>query len=335
VILFDQWETISPEQRIASNTKKPMNRTDRLLGVLLELQRKKWVRAEDLAARFETSKRTIYRDVMALCETGVPIRSQSGLGYSLVEGYFLPPVSFTSDEAIMLLLGSDFAAQNFDAQYHEAARAANRKIEAVISEHLRQEVQYLQNSIAFVTPENQRESINLLSRLRTAIIERQQIRFNYHTRYTKGGKSERNLREADPYGLVHFGEAWYLIAYCHLRKDFRTFKLDRLSELILLEKIFKRRPEFKMEKPADVGRTLEVKVLFDLEIADWVKESRLYYISATETTAEGFLVTLHLHTEDELMDWLLSWGSRMRILQPESLRLRVIAEAEKIIKKNS
>lgn len=72
-----------------------MNRTDRLLGVLLELQRCKRVRAEDLAALFETSKRTIYRDIQALCETGVPIIAQAGQGYSLVEGYFLPPLSFS------------------------------------------------------------------------------------------------------------------------------------------------------------------------------------------------------------------------------------------------
>lgn len=311
-----------------------MNRTDRLLGVLLELQRRKWVRAEDLAARFETSKRTIYRDVMALCETGVPIRSQSGLGYSLVEGYFLPPVSFTADEAIMLLLGSDFAAQNFDAQYREAARSATGKIESVITEPLRSEVQYLQNSLVFIAPDNPGKSIKLLTQLRTAIIERQRIRFNYHTRYTKSGQSERNLREADPYGLVHFGDAWYLVAYCHLRKDFRTFKFDRLSELSLLEQVFKRRPDFKMDQPVDDGRTLEVKVLFDHEITDWVKESRLYFITSAEPTDDGLLVTLHLHTEEELLDWLLSWGSRMRILSPESLRLRVITEAEKIIQKN-
>jgi predicted DNA-binding transcriptional regulator YafY len=87
-----------------------MNRTDRLLAIVLELQRKDNQRAEDLAAIFETSKRTIYRDIQALCESGVPVVSQPGLGYSLVKGYFLPPVSFSSDEATMLLLGNQFVA---------------------------------------------------------------------------------------------------------------------------------------------------------------------------------------------------------------------------------
>src|ERR671923_2411492 len=120
-----------------------MNRTDRLLAIVLELQRKGTRRAEDLAASFETSKRTIYRDIQALCESGVPVIAQPGSGYSLVEGYFLPPVSFNTDEATMLLLGSEFVADNFDAQYRDAANSATRKIEAVLSEKLRSEVAYL------------------------------------------------------------------------------------------------------------------------------------------------------------------------------------------------
>ena len=93
-----------------------MNRTDRLLAIVLELQGKGHQRAEDLAETFETSKRTIYRDMLALGEAGVPIVSIPGRGYSLMQGYFLPPLSFTTDEATMLLLGSDLMAHNFDAQ---------------------------------------------------------------------------------------------------------------------------------------------------------------------------------------------------------------------------
>src|SRR5262249_51196281 len=129
-----------------------MNRTDRLLAIVLELQRKGQRRAEDLAATFETSKRTIYRDIQALCESGVPVVAQAGVGYSLVEGYFLPPVSFSAEEATMLLLGGDFVAQNFDAQYNEAAKSASGKIEAVLSEKLRSEVEGLRKNIAFVAP---------------------------------------------------------------------------------------------------------------------------------------------------------------------------------------
>src|ERR1044071_4803903 len=127
-----------------------MNRTDRLLALLLKLQSNGRQRAEDLAVYFETSKRTIYRDIQALSEAGVPVVSLPGQGYSLMEGYFLPPLSFTTDEATMLLLGSDFVSQHFDSQYKAAAESASRKIEAVLSHKLRAEVAYLQNSISLV-----------------------------------------------------------------------------------------------------------------------------------------------------------------------------------------
>src|SRR5512142_3168782 len=127
-----------------------MNKTDRLLAIVLELQGEGWQRAEDLAETFETSKRTIYRDMLALGEAGVPVVSVPGQGYSLVEGYFLPPLSFTTDEAIMLLLGSDFVAQNVDALYQSAAQSASKKIEAVLGADLLEEIRYLQRSIQFI-----------------------------------------------------------------------------------------------------------------------------------------------------------------------------------------
>ena len=103
-----------------------MNRTDRLLAIVLELQARGRQRAEDLAATFETSKRTIYRDIQALGEAGVPLISVPGRGYALMKGYFLPPLSFNSEEATMLLLGSGMMAQSCDAQYRLAAQSASR-----------------------------------------------------------------------------------------------------------------------------------------------------------------------------------------------------------------
>ncbi len=138
-----------------------MNRTDRLLAIVLELQARKRQRAEELAATFETSKRTIYRDVQALCEAGVPVAAVPGQGYSLVEGYFLPPLAFNPDEAIMLLLGSEFMAQNFDAQYRAAAQSASRKIEAVLTEKLHAEVDNLQNSLRFISGNTAGDTVTL------------------------------------------------------------------------------------------------------------------------------------------------------------------------------
>jgi len=314
-----------------------MNRTDRLLAIVLELQRKGSRRAEDLAATFETSKRTIYRDIQALCESGVPVVAQAGVGYSLVEGYFLPPVSFSADEATMLLLGGDFVAQNFDAQYRDAAKSAGRKIEAVLSEKLRGEVGYLRDSIAFVAPETLAagESASFLSQLRRAIIECKTIRFDYHTRYSRDGRDARNTREADPYALLHYGDAWYMLGHCHLRQEVRNFRLDRLSGLRLLDKTFARPPNFKLEPPVEDQRKLKVVALFIREAAPWVRESRSFYIDSMEEVADGLLVTMRVRVENEIFQWLFSWGAQVRVLEPESLRRRLVIEAGKILENYS
>ena len=315
-----------------------MNRTDRLLAIVLELQRKRHLRAEDLAATFETCKRTIYRDIQALCESGVPIVSQPGLGYSLVDGYFLPPVSFSSDEATMLLLGSDFVADNFDAQYRDAARSASHKIEAVLKEKVRHEVDYLRDSIAFVPTDtlSRDAATSSLLPLRRAIIERRTVRFHYHTRYAKQGQQAQNTRDADPYGIVHLGEAWYLIAHCHLRNEIRNFKVDRMSQIHLLDQTFTRPPGFRLDSSAEQDdRRLRIRALFSPEAAPWVREARSYYITNMQDTPDGLLVTLLAHIEDEVFNWLLSWGAAVRVLDPTSLQQRLLEEARKILKKYS
>ena len=307
-----------------------MNKTDRLLAIVLELQGKGKQRAEDLAKTFETSKRTIYRDIEALCEAGVPLLSIPGRGYSLMEGYFLPPLSFTTDEATMLLLGSEFMAQNFDAQYRVAAHAANRKITSVLPEKLRNDVAYLQKSIRFITTEQRPAEIMMLQQVRRAIIERVTVRFAYSKRY---GQDTQTTRDADPYSLVYVTGTWHMTAYCHMRKDIRIFRLDRIDALEVLPQAFVRQPGIILEEYQGRQRDITVRVLFDHEVIRWVHESRNYYIVAEEETPEGLLVTLHIRQESEIVQWLLGWGQRVRVLEPESLRQRLMDEARGILER--
>ncbi len=305
---------------------------DRLLGIVLELQRRKHVRAEDLAAKYETSKRTIYRDMQALGETGVPIIAEAGKGYSLVAGYFLPPLSFTSEEATMLALGSDLMAQHFDAQYRAAAESAAAKLETILPAKQREQVEYLRKSIVFIVPETlaSESVVALLPALRRALLERRTIRFHYHTRYAQDGEPAKKTREADPYGMYHHGDAWYLVAYCHLRQSVRSFRLDRLSQLQLREQTFDLPADFKMEQEEDDRRRFIARVLFDDEVAPWVREARAYVVDAIAKQADGLLVTYRVHEARDLLQWLLSWGSHARVLEPASLREQLAEEARKI-----
>jgi predicted DNA-binding transcriptional regulator YafY len=172
----------------------------------------------------------------------------------------------------------------------------------------------------------------LLHRIRRAVIERKTARFLYHTRFSEDGNSRHHRREADPYGLVNFTGIWYLIAYCHLRKEIRHFRLDRCADIEILEKPFKRPADFSLEQPArDEGRNTIIRALFDKEIADWVKEAKIFFVEEMTDTAEGLLVVLRVRTENEVLNWILGWGGRVKILEPASLQKRLIREAKKIL----
>lgn len=307
-----------------------MNRTDRLLAIVLELQARGRQRAEDLAATFETSKRTIYRDIEALSEAGVPLVAVPGQGYSLMEGYFLPPLTFSSDEAAMLLLGSDVMAGSFDRQYRAAAETAGRKIAGVLPDGLRVEVAALRESILFIparaTPEER-----FLSLLRGAILERRAVRFRYHTRHRADGSGDPTTREVDPYTLVHLQGAWYVTGHDGLRGQVRTFRLDRMEELTELERTFTRPEGLQVPRPRGDDRSVEVRALFAPEVARWVRESRSFFTTAEADTPEGLLVTLHVRQASQILGWLLGWGRQVRVLTPASLRCTIAAEARTLL----
>ena len=309
-----------------------MNRTDRLLAIVLELQGKGRQRAEDLAETFETSKRTIYRDIQALGQAGVPLMSTPGRGYALMEGYFLPPLSFSTDEATMLLLGSGVIRQHFDAQYRAAAESASRKILGVLPEKLRAEVQALQESIHFVESGVQTKTQEQLKlqHLRRAILQRARVRFRYHRRQGAPTEPEPDEREADPYALIHVGDAWYLTAYCHLRRGNRVFRLDRMDDLSVLTTTFTRPAGFRVGLRPPEDRPVTVRALFAAEVARWVREAPSFFTVSMEDTSDGLLVTLQMRHERDVLQWLLSWGRHVRVLEPASLQ-RMIAEEARAI----
>jgi predicted DNA-binding transcriptional regulator YafY len=310
-----------------------VNRTDRLLAIVLELQAAGRRRAEDLAATFEVGKRTIYRDIQALCEAGVPVISTPGQGYTLLEGYFLPPLRFTADEALILLLGGDVMAQSFDAEYRAAAQSAGRKIAGALPEALRAEVGSLQESIRFIAEAGPGRTSDpgLLRTLRRAIVGCHGVRFRYHTRHRQAGADAWSVREADPYGLVYVFGAWHLTAYCHLRADIRRFRVERIEQLVVLSRTFTRPPDFRLRQPEE-QRPMVVRALFDDTVADWVRESPSFFAVAEEQRPDGLLVTFRVRQESELLQWLLGWGAHVRVLEPESLCELLAAEAELMLR---
>ncbi len=304
-----------------------------MLGIILELQGERWQRAEDLAATFETSKRTIYRDVQALLELGVPVVSAPGRGYSIMAGYFLPPLSFSTDEATMLLLGASVMQRSFDAEFQTAARFAAQKIESVLPANLLERVQELRNSI-FLYPSSSLSvsDASLLQTLRRAILRGSRVRFTYHTR--GDGQSSENMREVDPYGLFYVEGAWHLYGYCHLRLDTRNFRLSRMENLSILPQGFQRPEGYTREAARRMNetRTLIACLQFDHEAARWVSEDPFFYIDQRTPNANGLEVTLRIRHERDALNWILGWGHHVQVIEPESLRALVQDELQATLK---
>ncbi|WP_145147892.1 YafY family protein [Paenibacillus xylanexedens] len=314
-----------------------MQKTSRQLGIVLELQHRKMVKAEELAERFETSIRTIYRDIQTLNEAGVPVIGLPGIGYSLMEGYFLPPISFTSEEALTLLMGTEFIEQRFDERYSHSARSSRAKIEAILPKSIRTDADRVRESIRLLYKEEPdigaREKAHIET-LREALLARKKIRFTHHKRYKDATNNRETSRSAAPLGLVLVDGGWILIAQCDLRQDIRHFRVSRMSDLSIMDEHYQVPEDFRLHEyqPKD-DRTVRIRARFDTKIADKVKESNLYYMEEAHLHDEGYDVTFRVREMEELLQWILGWGSEVVIIEPESFKSRVKEEIELMLKR--
>jgi predicted DNA-binding transcriptional regulator YafY len=310
-----------------------MNKTDRMLAIVLELQRKGTLRAEDLAEVFETSVRTIYRDMQALSEAGVPLIGAPGQGYRLMEGYFLPPVSFTVEEAVTLMIGTDLVKQRFDHEYASHAEAARGKLEAILPSTVRDEVSRIRDGVKLLASGENRAEVAILGQFRRAIIEERKVSFRYvgKGQSLPGEGFRETRRTVAPYGLVLMNEAWIVLAYCELRQELRHFRLTRVQELVLTEERFQRPTEFQLQKyvPED-DRQVTVQLRIALHWEQRLRESSYYYIESLQPAEDGILVTLRVRRPEEVLSWILSFGADAVVLEPESLRARISDELKKM-----
>ncbi|MEO8404801.1 MAG: YafY family protein [Chitinophagaceae bacterium] len=206
---------------------------DRLLGILTMLQSKKYVPAEKIADKFGISIRTVYRDVKALVELGIPVSFEVNRGYFVVAGYFLPPVSFSSEEANALLLIESLVYGFTDKSIQTHYSSALNKVKAVLKTIQKEKLEMLDNSIRLQTPGRLTLDVEYLSLLQTAISGKCIIEINY-----KNNKEEVSKRELEPIGLVFYAFSWHLIGWCHVRNDYRDFKVARILNLRNTDKPF-------------------------------------------------------------------------------------------------
>ncbi len=210
-----------------------MRRADRLFEIIQLMRRKPTVKAREIAETLEVSERTVYRDVRDLMTSGVPIEGEAGVGYVLKAGYDLPPLMFKEQEIEALVLGARIVESWADTELAEAASDALAKIEAVLPERLRTFM--AATSLLAPPPTAPVEVIKCdMAALRRAI--RNQLKVSFRYTDVLHQSSARTVR---PLSIAYFGPVWILAAWCELRDNFRTFRLDRIEDLAISETRFK------------------------------------------------------------------------------------------------
>lgn len=208
-------------------------RLSRLTAILTQLQTKRLLTATALADRFGVSIRTIYRDIKALEQAGVPIITEDGKGYTLMEGYRVPPVMFTEAQANALITAEQLVLKNRDSSLIKDYAEAIDKVKAVLRHNEKDKANLLSDRTKFEKIRDFEIKSNSLSVLQGALTNFYLIEFDYTN--ADNGKSNRT---AEPFALINTTESWLLIAYCHLRKEFRFFRLDRMEKLKILSEKF-------------------------------------------------------------------------------------------------
>ncbi len=200
-------------------------RISRLTAIVTQLQTKRLVTAPELAAKFSVSVRTIYRDIRALEDAGIPIYVEEGRGYSLMEHYRLPPVMFTESEASALIIAEQLVLNNKDSSLIKDYSEAINKIKSVLTLNLKDKANLLTDRTQFTQIEKIERTSSNLSILQFALTNFLLTKIEYANE-----ANETTDRTIEPFALLSVRSNWLLVAWCLLRKDFRYFRLDSAKQ---------------------------------------------------------------------------------------------------------
>jgi predicted DNA-binding transcriptional regulator YafY len=303
------------------------------LAVLELLQTHGRMSGADMARRLEVDGRTLRRYIVMLEQIGIPITAERGRhgGYALMPGFKLPPMMFTDDEALALSLGLLAARGLGLAEAAPAVASAHAKLERIMPDGLRRRVSAIDDTVRLDlrapsyrdAPPSDNAALSALS---MAAKEGRRVRLHYRA---GGVDSERDF---DTYGLAYYGGYWYAVGHCYLRQDMRTFRLDRVRQVLPARGLLRRPPGFDAQEHlrlavATVPRRFAARILMqtDLESA---RRAFIDTIGLFEQTADGVL----LHNQSDELGWLARQLAavpfEIRVLEPEALRdeLRTVGE---------
>jgi predicted DNA-binding transcriptional regulator YafY len=287
--------------------------------------------SKELALHFEVSRRTVFRDLRALSESGVPLTYAEGGGYEILEGYQLPPLMLSAREAATLLMGTEFMKLQPDASLREDAGQVELKIRSVLPEEVREYIDTLKNRTVLdpywlYSPDDMEGEKGRWYELSEAVANQKSVIMEYLVQ----SRNEMTKRTVDPLGLVYYTDHWNLIAFDHLRKTVRNFRLDNIRSMHVLMERFEPPAgfdlaEFVKESGGDERR--EVVLRFSKEVYRWARRSLPAEIDREEEDNDHVRVSFYFENMEYVAQWLVRWRTGVFVEEPDVLAELVREEA--------
>jgi predicted DNA-binding transcriptional regulator YafY len=300
-----------------------MNRIDRVSAILVQLQSRSLVTAQHIADRFDISLRTVYRDIRALEEAGIPIIGSPGVGYSLVSGFKLPPLMFTQEEAFAFLTAEKLVNELTDSGSSNHYRSGMNKIRAVMRFADKDILESVEANMEILKTYKSPSGANMLQILLQSLARKKALRISYFTDL----RQETSERNVEPVGIFFSRAHWYLIAFCLTRNEYRTFRTDRIQAAHELNENFsKQHPPLK-DFLNDVRRTQdleEVVIRIKKDKAGIVDDDKYYHGLFSETqTGDSVELSFLTFSIDKFARWYLSFADAAVIVKPAALKDKV------------
>ncbi len=297
-----------------------MNRIDRLFAILLKISDGKLIQADKLAAEFELSERTIYRDMSALIQMGIPIQSEAGVGYQLKHGYFLPPLLFEKDEAIAAGFALKFLTSYSSDNSKQSSLNALKKIESVLPKNVRTDYLRELEILDFVPRSLEITFSNEIYQvLMSAIKSRSVVDFEYHA----FKRESSDIRQVEPMKLFFAPgqNRWYLDAFCLTRNDWRIFRLDRIVQVKTTETQFvpRVRKEYNVTPTPSVPTNA---VLYaSLEKVRWIREQQHWSFISESENRDGVVELIYRDFDSKsFINWLCTVNDYVVRIEPEQVK---------------
>ena len=312
-----------------------MNRIDRVSAILIQLQSRRVVKAIDIAERFSISLRTVYRDVKTLEEAGVPIIGEAGVGYSIMDGYRLPPVMFTQQEATAFLTAEKIVEQLTDASTVANYKSAMYKVRSVLKTPEKILLENIDANIEVLKSQSQLhiDDKDHIQTLLAGIARKNILTIHYFANHNK----QTTVRDIEPIGIFYKESRWHLVAFCLMRNDYRDFRIDRIDHILVTERTFDSKHPTLKAYIAQTAREQELELVIirvEQTISAHLEYQKYYSGFISEKMIDNQIEMTFLTTSLEgFARWFMMFGDQAEIISPDSLKDRVSRIASELKRK--